>query len=133
MRISRAPVPFLLLPILVASCSGGGSGSGSPAPRDNNVITLAEIEATDATTAYQIVQQLRPRWMIRNRGQRTFNESGADYAKVIVDDMPPREFDFLRELRRDTLQEIRYLDPREATLLYGTGYNEGVIKVTTKR
>lgn len=133
MRISRTPVPFLLLSILVASCSGGGSGSDSPAPRDYNVITLAEIEATEAATAYQIVQQLRPRWMIRNRGQRSFAESGADYAQVVVDDMPPREFDFLRELRRDTLQEIRFLDAREATLLYGTGYNAGVIKVTTKR
>jgi len=132
MRASRTPVPgLLLLSLLLGSCSGGGSRSASP--RDYNVITLAEIEATEATTAYQIVQQLRPRWMIRNRGQRTFSETDADYAKVIVDEMPPREFDFLREIRRETLQEIQFLDSREATLLYGTGYNAGVIKVTTRR
>jgi hypothetical protein len=47
--------------------------------------------------------------------------------------MPPREFDYLRELRRESLAELRFLDSREATLLYGTGYNAGVIKVTTKR
>jgi len=117
---------------LLVGCAGGG-GPSTQTPRDYNVITLEEIEATEAITAYQIVQQLRPRWMVRNRGDRSFAVDDSDYAKVIVDEMPPREFDFLRELRREVLQEIRFLEPRDATLLYGTGYNAGVIKVTTKR
>jgi hypothetical protein len=126
------PLSFLSLSALLTACAGGG-GAGAPAPRDYNVITLAEIEASQAETAYQLVQQLRPRWMIRNRGERTFGVDEADYAKVIVDDLPPREFDFLRELRRGTLQELRFLEPREATFLYGTGFNAGVIQVTTRR
>jgi hypothetical protein len=132
MDLLRRPHPLLMLSVLTAACGGGG-GAGSTAPRDYNVITLAEIEASQAETAYQLVQQLRPRWMIRNRGERTFSVDEADYAKVIVDDLPPREFDYLRELRRGTLQELRFLEPREATFLYGTGFNAGVIQVTTRR
>jgi len=132
MRTLRMPTLLFAASTLLVGCTGGG-GPSTQAPRDYNVITLEEIQATEAITAYQIVQQLRPRWMVRNRGDRSFAVDDSDYAKVIVDEMPPREFDFLRELRREVLQEIRFLEPRDATLLYGTGYNAGVIKVTTKR
>jgi hypothetical protein len=132
MRLVRTPVLCFVLPAFLGACAGSG-GSGTQAPRDYNVITLAEIEASQAETAYQLIQQLRPRWMTRNRGERTFAVDEADYAKVIVDEFPPREFDYLRELRRETLQELRFLEPREATFLYGTGYNAGVIQVTTRR
>ena len=127
----RTPTLLFAASTLLVGCAGGG-GPSTQAPRDYNVITLEEIQATDAPTAFHIVQQLRPRWMVRNRGDRSFAVDGSDYAKVMVDDFPPREFDYLRELRREVLMEIRYLEPRDATLLYGTGYNAGVIKVTTK-
>jgi len=131
MRTVRTSALLFAASLLLVGCAGGG-GPSTQAPRDYNVITLEEIEATEAITAYQIVQQLRPRWMVRNRGERSFAVDDSDYAKVMVDDFPPREFDYLRELRREVLLEIRYLEPRDATLLYGTGYNAGVIKVTTK-
>jgi hypothetical protein len=120
--------PLVLLP----ACAGSGSGPSRP-QSDRNVITLAEIEETEARDAYEVVQQLRPRWMVRNRGQRTMFEDGADFAKVVVDEFPPREFDVLREIPRETIFEIRFLEPREATFLYGSGYNEGVVKVITKK
>lgn len=132
MRVLSTPVLLVALPSFLAACGGGGA-PGTPTPRDTNVITLEEIEATQAPTAYDIIQQLRPRWMIRNRGQRTFSETEADYAKVFVDDMPPREFDYLSQIPRASIQELRFIEAREATYLYGTGYNAGVIKVTTRR
>ena len=132
MRVSLTPVLLMAVPSLLAACGGGGA-PGTATPRDANVITLEEIEATQATTAYDIIQQLRPRWMVRNRGQRTFSETEADYAKVFVDDMPPREFDYLREIPRVSILEMRFIEARDATYLYGTGYNAGVVKVTTRR
>jgi hypothetical protein len=132
MRPSRIAAFLLLAPAALTACASGG-GSGIEEPRDYNVITFEEIQATEAETAFQIIQQLRPRWMVRNRGQRSLMETEADYAKVIVDDLPPREFDFLRELAREILLELRFLEAREATLLYGTGYNAGVVKVKTRR
>lgn len=122
---------FVLMPF-VAACSTGGS-SGASTGTSQNIITLAEIQGADAQTAFEIVQQLRPRWTIRNRGSRSFETGQADDPRVILDDLPPREFDFLREIDRAIIQEIRFLEPREATFLYGTGYNAGVIRVISKR
>jgi hypothetical protein len=117
--------------LLLPACATGPS-SGGP-PRDQNLITLHEIEETQAETAYHLVQQLRPRWMVRNRGQRSVADGPADFARVVLDDLPPREFDFLREIAKESVYEIRFLDAREATFLYGTGYNAGILKVTTRR
>jgi hypothetical protein len=47
--------------------------------------------------------------------------------------IPPREVEFLLQIRKQTIQEIRYLDPREATFKFGTGYSAGVFLITTKR
>lgn len=121
----------LLLSGLVAACAT--AGDQGPEGRNPDVITLAEIEATEARTAFDIVQQLRPRWTVRNRGSRSFSTGVADNTRVVLDDLPPREFDFLREIDREMIQEIRYLSPREATFLYGTGYNAGIIEVITKK
>lgn len=132
MRVPWTPALAVLIATLLTACAGS-TPPGVTTPRDQNVITLEEIEATQAETAYDIIQQLRPRWMIRNRGNRSFNTNESDYAKVFVDELPPREFDFLREIPRVSILEMRFLEAREATYLYGTGYNAGVVKVTTKR
>ena len=124
--------PILLGAGAVVACASGGPPRGDVG-RDPEVITLAEIEASQAQTAYELVQQLRPRWTIRNRGDRSFTEEAADFTKVSVDDMAPVEFDHLRQIPRTSILEIRRLSPSEATMRYGTGFNAGLIKVTTRR
>ena len=132
MRHSLKPFALLLLAGPLLSCASGGS-AGAGGGRDSDVIKLEEIQAAEVETALQLVQQVRPRWMVRSRGDRSFGVSEADRTKVIVDDMPPREFEYLDELPKSVLLELRLLPPREATMLYGTGFNAGIIKVTTKR
>jgi hypothetical protein len=131
MDMARTTLVFLLLLGPLAGCAAGSApGAGS---RDQDIITAEEIAESRAQTALDLIQQLRPRWAVRSRGERTFVESAYDYPRVVVDDLPPREFDSLREIPKEVLVEIRFLNPREATLLYGTGHTQGVIRVTTKR
>lgn len=133
MRSSWKPFALLLVAGPLLACATGGPPPAAATGRDPEVITLEEIEATEAGTALQLVQQLRPRWMMRNRGDRTVTLNEADNTKVSVDGMAPREFAYLEEIPRAAVLEIRRLSPREATMLYGTGFNAGLIKVTTKR
>lgn len=130
MRTGSRALLLFLFTAAFGACAGSGTSSRSSGNRD--IITLAEIQETQAATAYDIVQELRPRWMIRNRGERSFNETSEDFLKIILDDLPPREFNFLREIPRDVLVEIRYISPRDATMRYGTGHNSGVLLVTTR-
>ncbi|MCK5650284.1 MAG: hypothetical protein KAJ42_02860, partial [Gemmatimonadetes bacterium] len=79
----------------------------------------------------------RPRWL-RGRGPQTFtddpmNTTTAGYPRMMVDDLPPRELEALRDIRIVEIAEIRYMNPRDATLRYGTGYSGGIIRVITKR
>lgn len=132
MRGSWKLVALLLLTGLLPGCAAVGP-AGTSTERDQNVITLEEIEAAQVETAYQLVQQLRPRWMNRSRGDRSFGVGGADRIRISVDGMPPREFDYLGDLSKTVLLELRLLSPAEATMQFGTGFNAGLIKVTTKR
>lgn len=130
----RAAASLLTLGSLILLASACATGPSTGAPQgDRNVITLSEIQATEAESAYQIIQQLRPRWFVRNRGVRTFVEGGEATLQVVLDDLPPRELEFLHQLAREILQEIRFLDSREATFKYGTGHDAGIIEVTTRR
>jgi len=129
MDMARGTLAFLLVLGPLAGCAAGAG----PGARDQDVITAEEISESQAQTALDLIQQLRPRWAVRSRGERTFVGSSDDYPRVVVDNLPPREFDSLREIPWEILVEIRFLNSREATLLYGTGHTQGIIRVTTKR
>jgi hypothetical protein len=119
--------------LFVGACATGSSGTR----RNRDVITLSEIEGQNLFNAWELVQQLRPNWL-RPRGIQTFtnevtNTNTSGYARIMVDDLPPRDLDALRDIRVVSIAEVRYINPRDATLRYGTGYSGGLIKVITKR
>ena len=94
-----------------------------------NVLTAAEIAPHDMTTAMELIQQLRPAWL-RTRGTRSFG--GPISPRVIVDALTPQDASILGTIHRDSILEMRYLTPQEATLRYGTGFPAGAIVVRTK-
>ena len=121
--------------LLAAGACATGTTGGARAQGD--VITLEEIEQASVRDAYEIVRQFRPRWL-RGRGPQTFtddvrNTTTPGYPKVKVDELPPMDLESLRDIRVVEIAEIRYINPRDATLRYGTGFSGGIIQVITKR
>lgn len=108
----------------LVACASGGTGSGGPR-RNPDVITRAEIEGTDALSALEVVQQLRPTFL-RPPGQ-------SDPVLVYVDGVRRGGLSELRSLPRETLEEIRYVNANDATLRWGTGHRSGAIEVRTRR
>jgi hypothetical protein len=94
-----------------------------------NVLTAAELAPHDMTTAMELIQQLRPTWL-RTRGTRSFG--GVIFPRVIVDSLTPQDLSILETIHRDSILEMRYLTPQEATFRYGTGFPAGAIIVRTK-
>ena len=50
-----------LFALVLVGCAGAGSGPAKPEPSD--IISVGEIEASDARNALEIVERLRPRWL----------------------------------------------------------------------
>jgi hypothetical protein len=54
-------------------------------------------------------------------------------ASVFLDDVRLGEQNQLASIPANTVKEIRYVNARDATTLWGTGYPAGVIQVITKK
>jgi hypothetical protein len=52
--------------------------------------------------------------------------------KAMVDNQQ-FELDFLHQMRIEEVQELRFVDAREATFRWGTGFANGVIEVISRR
>ena len=117
--------------VLLAGCasSGGGPDSGG----DANLITRAEIEATNVPDLYDVVQRLRPRWFTV-RGSRSF---GLETSIVVYQGQTfLGDINVLRDLGRDAADQLRYLDgARASATLPGLGgrHVEGAIIIESRQ
>ena len=110
---------------LAACASGSAGGGGSPAPRrDSNVITAEEVAGANASTAFAIIRQLRPAWLMTRGGTEPI---------AYVDGRKYATLQDLENIGVELIREIRYLDSRDATMRFGTGHTAGAIEVITRR
>jgi hypothetical protein len=99
---------------------------------DRNVITIEQIEEVENTSAYNIVQRLRPHFLQR-RGQTSITNPDSAYPVVYVDDMMRGGVSELRQIPGTIVARIEYITPADATTRWGTGHPAGVIAVYTRR
>jgi hypothetical protein len=131
--------------LAVYGCSSGtqSAAPGATPPRaSTDFISQAEISQHSYSNALEIVQGLRPS-MLRIRTSTITQSSGTPgmtsngavslSAAVRLDDVLLGEQNQLASIPANTVKEIRYINARDATTLWGTGYPAGVIHVITKR
>lgn len=118
-----AAIPALIL----WGCASAGT---SPTHADTDVITREQIDAYHGETVYLLIQSLHANWL-QGRGQVSLR--GAAPVRVYVDGVPQYDgVQSLEAMRPRDVQEIRYLDARQATTRFGTGHTNGAILVTTR-
>jgi hypothetical protein len=127
MRI-QVLVPAVSLALL--ACASGPSSGGTSRNRD--VITLEEIEAQPISTAYDLVQRVRPTWF-RNRGPSSIRGGSPSLPVVYVDEVWSGGLESLRRVSTQIIREIRYINGRDATTKWGLDHGGGVIMVLTGR
>ena len=110
-------------PILVACASAGGSNA--------NVITAPELGHSEARSAYDAIQQIRPE-MLRTRDPGTMVYFKARQPLVALDDRLVGGVDVLRILPIDKVARIEYVNSRQAAKKYGTGFGNGVMLIQTR-
>ncbi|MGE0439443.1 MAG: hypothetical protein AB7L66_01815 [Gemmatimonadales bacterium] len=127
----------MLAGLVVAPAAAQEQGKTKPKiDRRPNLISIEEIDLIrhEVTSAYDIVQRLRPSYL-RPRGTNSFgNAAGgaSPTARVIVDGVPRGDTSMLRDLPAATVKEIRYLNAADASTQYGTNYGGGAIQVFTR-
>ena len=118
------------IPILGCASTGGQSGGESVDP---NRLTREEILGAEATNLYEVVQRLRPRWLVV-RSQRSF--SMETEIVVFQNDMDLGGPEALRQMTPELAYEIEYLEgSRAATALPGLmsgRHIQGAIIVRTR-
>lgn len=99
-----------------------------PSRPSRNVITREELTESAAADAYQAVQRLRPIWL-----HRTAASLGAPADVLIyVDGQRFGASGALSRISINSIREIRFHSPSDATQRWGTDHSGGVIEVITR-
>lgn len=129
-----ALVAVLAGSLLGAACASNQSRQSRPAGTQGSrdVITAEEVYKSSEPTALRAIQALRPTWLLVRGGASTQSATreevvvyvaGSRYGGVAA----------LAQIASSAIQELRFLDGREATTRYGTGHGAGAIIVTLRR
>ena len=124
--IMRWPVAVLLL----AACASQAPRDATPAPA-GEVITQAEIEKSQAVTAYDAVQKLRANFF-SNRGRTTILGDTSPLPVVYLDGVEYGPMTSLQNIPASHVASIRMYRAWEASTKFGMGKTAGVIEVTTR-
>lgn len=122
--------------VLAVSCASSGTQTRSDSEprqqsRSRNVITLAEIDSSNAADAYQLIQLVRPEWL-RTRGAASMQNPSPQPAVAYVDGQHYGPLSSLASFRYGSFKELRYYSPSEATNRWGTGHSGGVVYLSTR-
>ena len=124
-----------LFSVLVAgaamACASAGQGTTSVGAGDANLITAAQISASQQTNAYDVVSKLRPNFL-KSRGRTTIYGQGSDYAAVFLDGQSFGDLGSLRNIASSQIRSIKFIRGTDAVTVYGMQYGAGVIDVRTK-
>lgn len=133
---------ILLAAAIHAGCASSAEGNG--AQQATEVITAQEIAGVEVNDAFEAVQRLRPQ-LLRTRGTATVRSAGPEgqptgiatqsgtELTVYVDNLRVGGAEALRNISARRVQEIRYVNARDATTRYGTGHLGGVLEVRMKQ
>ena len=126
----RIVLSSVLLSLALSGCASAGSGGGS---RNPNLISSEELRQaeSDGSSALRVIQRLRPRWL-QTRGASSF-DNPASPAMVIVNGAPYGELDTLVNMYVSEIEELRFMNARDATTRFGTGYIGGAILVSVRQ
>ncbi len=132
MRTLRSAVLLAAATLALAACATQQSGlrpAARGSSRGGGPITHADVVASGAANAYELVQTLRPVWL-RRRGATSVNDL---YEGIVVylDNGRLGGIESLREIAAASVGTVRFFDPAAANYRFGQGHVSGAIQVVT--
>lgn len=131
MRAPRQLSLFFVALLLTLGCFKSMAGSGAERGHGRAPLTGEEIRSAGITSVLEAIRRLRPQYLVSRAPVTGANKSGLPV--VYVDNMPYGPVSELQAMPTETVAEIRFISPEDATTRWGTNYPNGVILVTSKR
>lgn len=128
----HAPIVARAALILALATVGCSSSTHRSPPRDRNLITADEILRSNATTALEAVERLRPGFLT-TRGATSIQDPNPPTPIVYLDGIRYGIAQSLSSIPAIGIATIQYLPPIEAGMRYGLGHDGGAILVVSKR
>jgi hypothetical protein len=128
-RLRHAALVALALSLALAACAGSGARGGPTGASD--VLTTQDLEPWANQDLFTIVQRMRPAWM-QNRAPFT-GMGRATIAIIVNGQRQDGTLELLRDFKGTDVDEVRYLNARDATTRFGTDMTAGAILISTKR
>ena len=116
-----------------AACAPSSTGSPTPSGGSQYVITRSQIEELSARSAYEVIERLRPRWLRPIPQTTTIVQPMGELPLVYIDNRRAGDIQILESIPIEEIDELRYIDPADATQRWGTGVASGVIEVISRR
>ena len=125
----RIPIIFCAVTLL-ASCAP----SRTAIPGDHNpyIISEYELRQSDAQTAYEAVQRLRPNFL-NYQPQTTVRNPNPPVPVVYLDEQFAGDLSALNHMLTSQIENIRFYRSSDAMIKYGMDRTGGVISVTSKK
>jgi hypothetical protein len=130
-------VPRLLGALTFALAIGSASAcmthqSENVGPADATLITQEQIDSCHAVSAFEAVDRLHPLFLA-GRGKMSLQPGTAiAMPNVYVDNQFYGDATVLRNISAESIESIKFFNPAEAQLKFGTGNPAGVIGIFTK-
>jgi hypothetical protein len=115
--------------VAVVACSSATQHSGTTPVGGHNVLTAAELQASQDRTLFETVQRLRPAFF-RSRQVRTTTTPVPEPVHVYVNGSRAEGLDALKLFPPRSVTEVRFYEPNEANVRFGPGHYGGLIAVT---
>jgi hypothetical protein len=115
----------LVLALVLAGCASTSSDPDAQrVSGDRSVLTQEEFRGSGHSNLYEVVQALRPSWLVQ-RGPISFSDPGAGRVVVYINDVQAGGVEYLRQVNVLDVVSLRYLDPIEASAQFGLRQSGG--------
>lgn len=134
MRRSLTTTLVALATLVLGACAAPSGEPGAPR-RDRNMIATAEIEASDARNAHELIERLRPQWLNENRGGTSLGGAGMTGIVVYHEQSRLGGLEALRNHPLGGIKRIRFLDASTAAATLpgiGSGQVAGAIVIESR-
>jgi len=126
----RQAVVLCSLPVTLLSIASCASTKRMD-ETDRNVITTAEIQSANASTAYDVIVKIHANFL-HSRGQNSILLKQPKEPTVYLDNVEYGTIASLRNIPASNVAEIRFIEGWDAMTKYGSDHVAGVIQVYTR-